>query len=369
MRSFYLLFFSLILVSCNSNSKFNFQAKFENVEDDTPVFIGELEEGHHVKLIDTAEVKNGKIAINLPEVEGQRLSVLSIGKPKGKEKVYFINDNNPIKLTVYRDSLISSRVEGGSKNRLLQEYMAKINEGERELRRMRANYGEEELHSAKAKKQLKIKRVEIDNRNTVYRRAFLSEQTQSLVSLLVYADLIQTQTVSVNEMRRIYNTLSPELQETGFGKQLGKDYVNTDPIAIGNIAPSFSAPTPEGNELALEDALDKYTLVDFWAAWCRPCRIENPNLVRVYNKYHDKGFNILGVSLDRNKQSWLRAIEQDGLVWDQISNLNSWNDPIARQYKIRSIPASMLLDGEGRIVAKNLRGIRLEKKIEELLGD
>lgn len=368
MRSFYLLLILLFLVSCNLNSSLNLQAKLENVDEGIPIFIGELEEGHQIKIIDTATVKNGKISLPLPEVATEKLNVLSIGKPKGMEKIYFINDNKPVKLTVYKDSLSSSRVEGGSKNRLLQEYMSKINEGERELRKMRESYTAKELRSAKAKKQLQIKRVELDNRNTVYRRAFLDEQTESLVSLLVYSDLIQTQTVSVNEMRRIYNTLSPELRETGFGKQLGKDYTNTDPLAIGNIAPSFSAPTPEGNVLALEDTLDKYTLVDFWAAWCRPCRIENPNLVKVYNKYHDKGFNILGVSLDRNKRSWVRAIEQDGLVWDQMSNLNSWNDPIAKKYKIRSIPASILLDGEGRIVAKNLRGVRLERKIEELLG-
>ncbi|HLS30732.1 MAG TPA: TlpA disulfide reductase family protein [Flavobacteriaceae bacterium] len=369
MRSLYLLFISLLFISCNLSNRSTLQAKFEKVEEGTPIFIGEPQEGHQIKIIDTATVKNGKIAVDLPEVETEKLSVLTIGKPKGKEKIYFINNNRPVKLTVYSDSLLSSRIVGGGKNTLLQEYRAKINEGERELRKMKENYTAEELRTARAKNQLKIKRVELDNRNTAYRRAFLEQQTESLVSLLVYADLIQTQTVSVNEMRRIYNSLSPELRETGFGKQLGIDYTNTDPLAIGNIAPSFSAPTPEGNELALEDTLDKYTLVDFWAAWCRPCRIENPNLVRVYNKYHDKGFNILGVSLDRNKRSWIRAIEQDGLVWDQISNLNSWNDPIAKQYKIRSIPASILLDGEGRIIAKNLRGIRLERKIEELLGE
>src|SRR5690625_4968820 len=228
MRSLYLLFISLLFISCNLSNRSTLQAKFEKVEEGTPIFIGEPQEGHQIKIIDTATVKNGKIAVDLPEVETEKLSVLTIGKPKGKEKIYFINNNRPVKLTVYSDSLLSSRIVGGGKNTLLQEYRAKINEGERELRKMKENYTAEELRTARAKNQLKIKRVELDNRNTAYRRAFLEQQTESLVSLLVYADLIQTQTVSVNEMRRIYNSLSPELRETGFGKQLGIDYTNTD---------------------------------------------------------------------------------------------------------------------------------------------
>jgi thiol-disulfide isomerase/thioredoxin len=112
--------------------------------------------------------------------------------------------------------------------------------------------------------------------------------------------------------------------------------------------------------------LGKVTLVDFWAAWCRPCRAENPNIVKVYSKYKDKGLSVLGVSLDRNANDWINAIEQDGLTWHHVSNVRYF-DEIAELYNVRAIPASFILDENGVIVAKNLRGPALEAKIAELL--
>ena len=111
------------------------------------------------------------------------------------------------------------------------------------------------------------------------------------------------------------------------------------------------------------------TIIDFWASWCRPCRIENPNLVQLYHRNKDRGLNIVGVSLDKERNKWLKAIEDDGLVWDHVSNLMFWNDPIAKLYKVSAIPATFVLDQNGVIVARNLRGAALYKKIEELLSN
>ena len=140
---------------------------------------------------------------------------------------------------------------------------------------------------------------------------------------------------------------------------------------VGAIAPDFSAPTPEGKMVSLKEAMGKYTIIDFWASWCKPCRRENPNVVRVYKKYHDKGLNIISISLDKEsqKQRWIQAIEDDKLTWTNISNLKFWREPIALQYNVRSIPATFLIDSEGKIIAKNLRGIALENKMKELFGE
>ncbi len=139
-------------------------------------------------------------------------------------------------------------------------------------------------------------------------------------------------------------------------------------LAIGAIAPEIALPNQNGQLVTLSSLKGKYVLIDFWAAWCRPCRIENPNVVRVYNQYSDRNFEILGVSLDRTKEAWLKAIEQDALPWIHISDLKFWNSIAAKTYQISSIPATYLIDPEGKIIAKNLRGSSLEAKLKKIFG-
>jgi len=118
----------------------------------------------------------------------------------------------------------------------------------------------------------------------------------------------------------------------------------------------------------LNESLGKVTIIDFWASWCRPCRIENPNLVRLYNEHKNDGLRIVGVSLDKTKPKWIQAIADDGLTWEHVSNLEFWNDPIARLYNVSAIPATFIVDENGIIVSRDLRGIELERKVQELLG-
>lgn len=143
---------------------------------------------------------------------------------------------------------------------------------------------------------------------------------------------------------------------------------NIQALMVGNVAPNISSKTPEGPTMALEDLRGKVVMIDFWASWCRPCRAENPNVVKAYNKYSSAGFEILGVSLDKDRNKWLGAIAADGLTWKHISDLGGWGSQPAAAYGVSSIPATFLLDREGKIIAKNLRGPALESKLAEIFG-
>jgi peroxiredoxin len=136
----------------------------------------------------------------------------------------------------------------------------------------------------------------------------------------------------------------------------------------GSEAPEIALPNPEGEMIKLSDYRGKYVLIDFWASWCKPCRIENPNVVRMYEKYSDKNFEILGVSLDRQKEKWVQAIAQDKLQWPQVSDLKFWQSAAAELYNVKSIPFTVLVDPDGKVIATQLRGRALEQKLDEIFN-
>ena len=136
---------------------------------------------------------------------------------------------------------------------------------------------------------------------------------------------------------------------------------------IGQFAPEISLPSPDGKEIALSSLKGKLVLIDFWASWCGPCRKEMPNVVKIYSKFKNKGFEIYGVSLDQDKEKWMEAITKDGINWPQVSDLKYWDNVAAKIYNVQGIPYTVLIDKEGKIIAKNLRGQELEKKIAEVL--
>lgn len=137
-------------------------------------------------------------------------------------------------------------------------------------------------------------------------------------------------------------------------------------LSVGQPAPEIELPSPTGELVKLSDLRGKYVLIDFWAAWCKPCRQENPNVVRLYNQYKDKGFEVFGVSLDRTKEDWVKAIADDKLTWTQVSDLKYFNSAAAELYQIQAIPATYMIDPDGKIIAKDLRGPSLENKLAEL---
>jgi thiol-disulfide isomerase/thioredoxin len=201
--------------------------------------------------------------------------------------------------------------------------------------------------------------------------SFINDNPNSSFSVMLLSELVSKKGITASEANDLIANLSPKVSALDITKDLEKSLSEMKKSDIGGIAPNFSAPSPNGTIVSLQDALGTYTIIDFWASWCRPCRAENPNVVRVYNKYHDKGLNIISVSLDKagQKSRWIKAIADDKMDWHHVSNLKSWQEPIAKMYGVRSIPATFLLDESGKIIGKNLRGAALESKIASLFTE
>ena len=355
-----------ILMACNTNPDgFKLEGTLSGeMEKGTQVFLKKTDEANQLIEVDTALLENGKFTFTgssaMPE-----LHYLLINRVRGNIPVVIENGN--IEISAQKDSLAFAKMEGTLQNDLFSDFLEESRSLAQKARSM-----SDEMRNATAQQDtalmtsLRDEYFELQEEARTFELKFAKEHPEALISALIIEKVLATKSLPETEIKELYDSLSPDIKQTVVGQRIKSKLDSLASTSIGVKAPNFSAPTPTGDELALNDVLGKVTIVDFWAAWCKPCRAENPNVVQVYNKYHDKGLNILGVSLDRRAEDWTKAIEDDGLIWNHVSNIQYF-DEIAELYNVNAIPATFILDENGVIIAKDLRGPALENKIAQLL--
>ncbi len=284
----------------------------------------------------------------------------------GQKPLNIFLENHTITITGTQQDIQNLKVEGSSSNNDLVQFNKEFDPFFQSLNALAVNIKKE--NNEKKRNEL-ISQYNVVSKNLdAQLGTFVAAHRSSYTSLLVLGELRQlTPDISVLETR--YNSLSEDVRNSQMGKSLAGVIEFEKVGSVGTTAMDFTQSDINGNPVSLSSFKGKYVLLDFWASWCRPCRAENPNVVRAYGKFKDKNFTILSVSLDQQKEAWLKAIQADHLSWNShVSDLQQWNNAVAQLYHIQSIPGNFLIDPNGKIIAKDLRGEELESKLCELLG-
>lgn len=376
MRNTLFILVALVLfASCNSKPEgYTINGTLTGeIADGVAVYLKKSGVNNQLIEVDTAKTENGMFVFSgikdMPEMH-----YILIDNHVGYAVA--VLENGEIDIAAHKDSLGLAKITGTVQNDFLNDYREKS-----KAVSMQAVNIQEDMKNASMTgdtvliNSLREELNELREEYETFEIDYIKSHPNALISALLIDKAMNTRTSDPDELQELYNTLAPEIKETDAAKKIIKSLDalkeredKAKATSVGAVAPNFSAPTPTGELLALNDIKGKATLIDFWAAWCRPCRAENPNVLKVYNKYHDKGLSIIGVSLDKTAEAWKKAIEDDGLTWHHVSNIAYFNDAIAKMYNVDAIPAAFLLDENGVIVAKNLRGPALEAKVAELLN-
>ena len=364
---FFLIFAVLTLSSCADQGTYTLKGNALGYADGTQFVLFQLDTDSKSIPKDTLEVSGNQFSTTYPYDDNAPLSYLQV--EPGRNVVFFV-ENQDLTITLDKDDPSNVQVAGGAVNTAYYDYLgatAGFSE-QRELLEERireANTYQDDLLARELQKEAK----NIDELRQNYTLQFVVENSNSLFGLMLIAELLDSETINTVQATSYLDALSPKFQEHPMTDKIRAQIKAVGANGIGGAALPFEGPTPEGTMLSLEQAMGKYTLIDFWASWCKPCRMENPNVVRAYNTYHERGLNIISVSLDREgqKDRWVKAIEDDNMDWYHVSNLQFWQEPIARAYGVRSIPATFLIDENGIVITKNLRGQALVNTLESLM--
>tara|TARA_R110000850_G_scaffold274786_2_gene412785 strand:+ start:15074 stop:16210 length:1137 start_codon:yes stop_codon:yes gene_type:complete len=363
-----ILLFSLLGCQDNGKDTIQFTGKIPGAANGSKIYFQKVDGNNQPFDVDTIAVQDEAFSFELEKLKYPEVGLLNF-RNLNTTLIFFQQDED-INAEFDMANLYESTFEGGKENALFLSFKNDILEYDRRKKDNMEALNEARKNMANAEVvQLQTEAAVISNEEKVYKKEFIEKNINSVIAMMMLNEMISKRELKKDEVEALMSKRNANIPENVFTRLVETNLEMLSTAEVGNTAPDFSGPTPEGDQLSLNEAMGKVTLIDFWASWCRPCRIENPNVVRVHNQYKDQGFNIISVSLDRpgEREKWLNAIKDDKMDWYHVSNLQFWNDPIARKYGVRSIPATYILDENGVIVAKNVRGQALGQKVGELI--
>jgi peroxiredoxin len=353
----------MVVSACSGRKSNEFIIKGEIKGDFTGnVYLQKSKDGQF-EIIDTAKVEKGKFMFK-GSIETPDMYYIGIDESRF---VGFFNEPADIKISFHIDSIMSPVVTGSASDKAYRVYLTKQEEQRSEEISIYTEYNEASRTNDTTKmKEMEVKVNAFEEKQKTEILNYIKENSASFVA--PYVAMRHSYQFSLNELEGVLASFEGKVKESSFAKMLTERVATLQNVEPGKIAPDFTMNDPGGNAITLSQLRGKVVLIDFWASWCGPCRKENPNVVAAYNEFKNKGFDILGVSFDKDKVSWEVAIKDDKLTWNHVSDLQYWNNAAGKLYGIMSIPANILLDKDGKIIAKDLRGEDLHKKLAEVLG-
>lgn len=372
-----------VIVSCKKagENEYIIAGTVKGIADGKTVILEKQDEMGQFIPMDTVKVKDGKFMMKGSAKEPE-IMLIQVEAIQGK--VPFVLENGDIDIIVDKDSLQKSKFSGTFNNNIFSKFNDDLTKFQKELQKKLMAFQNANMAKMKAAQETKdtivinklMKEYQgMQKEGMDFYVKFAERNPKALLSALIVDSMLNDPAVDLVRVKKIYASFSPELKKYKPGKsiqtkldKIGKPATVAAAANVGSVAPDFTAQNPDGKSISLKQSLGKVTIIDFWASWCKPCRVENPNVVALYAKYHAKGLNILSVSLDKDATAWRTAIAKDKLTWNHVSNLKEFEDPIALQYSINAIPSIFVLDAKGVIIAKDLRGEELNAKIASLLG-